>query len=106
MMMLISSLKAMENGCTVETVIVFANLNTLAVLYGSWHYLRENVTRKVVLSLLVIIAGALIFSKGDLTFNAWGYAWLIVNTIATCTYNLYTKHTLNIIKFEAKPASW
>jgi len=106
MAMLLSSLKAMENGCTVETVIVFANLNTLAVLYGSWNFLRENVTRNVVLSLLVIIAGALIFSKGDLEFNAWGYGWLLVNTAATCSYNLYTKHTLNVIKFEAKPASW
>lgn len=31
-----------------------------------------------------------------------GYIWLVVNTVATCSYNLFTKHTLGKIGFTSK----
>ena len=52
-------------------------------------------TRGVVISVLIMIFGALVAASNDLAFDVVAYCFILANDAFTASYGVYTKKTLN-----------
>lgn len=92
-------MKALENS-NVETVIVFQTLTSLAVAYGDFKLLNSGApSSKIILSLLIIVLGAVLYVLVDSQdgFKAGAYLWVFLYFIAKVSDMLYTKHIVDTV---------
>jgi hypothetical protein len=92
--MLVSSMLALLKVSAV-TLIVIRNLTAISVAALEWMVLGTSVSRSAVVSLLGMVGGAVAFGLHDLTFDVRGYAWLVVNMIATSGYQVLVKRVIS-----------
>ena len=59
------------------------------------YILGNNPTRSVVMSVLIMIFGALVAASNDLAFDLHAYFFILCNDAFTASYGVYTKKSLN-----------
>eukprot|EP00002_Diphylleia_rotans_P019343 TRINITY_DN3744_c0_g2_i1.p1 TRINITY_DN3744_c0_g2~~TRINITY_DN3744_c0_g2_i1.p1 ORF type:complete len:368 (+),score=76.22 TRINITY_DN3744_c0_g2_i1:61-1164(+) len=98
MVMLFSSLRSLFY-VSIPTVIVFRNINSLAVAFGEIALLKKVITRDTWTAMGVIIIGAFAYANWDIEFHALGYFWTFLNIAAMCGYSLYVKWVMGVVKY-------
>jgi hypothetical protein len=91
---LVSSMLALLRVSAV-TLIVIRNLTAISVAALERAVLGTSVSGFSVVSLLGMVGGAVAFGLHDLTFDAQGYAWLVVNMVATSCYQVMVKRIIS-----------
>lgn len=91
---LVSSMLALLKVSAV-TLIVIRNLTAISVAALERLVLGTPVSFSAVVALLGMVGGAVAFGLHDLTFDVQGYAWLIVNMIATSGYQVMVKRIIS-----------
>jgi len=92
-----TNMKALEYS-NVETVIVFQTLTSLVIAYGDYAYLGTGVpSSKVILSLGMIVVGALCYVATDSEFRMDTYFWVFMYFIAKTVDMLYTKRIVDTV---------
>ena len=79
-------------------VAMFSALRRVSILMtlcGQWYVLNKKPSRPVILSVLVMILGAVIASADDLNFDALGYTYVMVNNILTTGAQIETKRAMD-----------
>lgn len=92
--MLVSSMLALLKVSAV-TFIVIRNLTAISVAALEWVVMGTPVSRSAVVALLGMVGGAVSFGLRDLTFDVQGYAWLVVNMVATSGYQVMVKRIIS-----------
>jgi len=76
---------------SIPVMTVFKNLTNLIIAYGDWYFFGERVTRTIIISFAMMVAGSVLTGYYDLEFNAMGYAWMSCNCCAQAAYVLYMR---------------
>lgn len=101
----------------IHIVVVFKNVTNIAIVVGEWLIFHERVTRWVVVSLIIMLLGALMATLSDTSpslyssrttlhgnDDTWemeealvlrrmaGYIWMVLNCAATAIYVLYMRY--------------
>ena len=90
---LLSSLMALMKVSAV-TLIVIRNLISCTVAFFEYTVLKTRIGARSMLSLAGILGGAMLYAMFDITFDAVGYVWLLVNIVATTTYQVSVKRLI------------
>eukprot|EP01116_Phalansterium_solitarium_P001153 TRINITY_DN1092_c0_g2_i1.p1 TRINITY_DN1092_c0_g2~~TRINITY_DN1092_c0_g2_i1.p1 ORF type:complete len:429 (-),score=118.81 TRINITY_DN1092_c0_g2_i1:68-1225(-) len=90
MAMLLSSLLSLRY-VTVVTLTVIRNATALVVAAADGVVLKVNISFMTVAALMGILLGSIVYGQTDINFHALGYAYLLLNVIATSTYQIYVK---------------
>jgi hypothetical protein len=90
---LLSSLLSLMKVSAV-TLIVIRNLISCTVAFFEFVVLKTKIAPRSALSLAGILGGALMYALHDITFDALGYAWLLVNVVATTAYQILVKRVI------------
>jgi len=85
---------------TVPMVTIFKNVQTCVTAFGDWWFFSKTVSVYTLLTLMIMISGALVAGYNDLEYNFWGYVWVIVNCLCGSAYVLYTKLAMDTLKME------
>jgi len=88
--MLVTSLKAFQSA-SIAAVVVQRNLISLVTAGAELVFLGRSMNTLAFLSLLGILAGALVFGIVDVEFDKLGYFWLVVNILASATFQIVNK---------------
>jgi len=91
---LVSSMLALLRVSAV-TLIVIRNLTAISVAVLERVVLGTSVSGSSVVALLGMVSGAVAFGLHDLTFDAQGYAWLVVNMAGTSCYQVMVKRIIS-----------
>jgi len=92
-----TNIKSLEYS-NVETVIVFQTLTSLVIAYGDFKLLNSGMpSKKVILSLSIIVFGALCYVFTDSTFEFHSYKWVVLYFAAKTTEMLYVKHVIDTV---------
>jgi len=92
-----TNVKALEYS-NVETVIVFQTLTSLVIAYGDYKLLHTALpSPKVILSLGVIVVGAVCYVATDSEFKVETYFWVVMYFVAKTVDMLYTKHIVDTV---------
>lgn len=84
---------------TVAMFTVFKNLTIIIVALGEQKLFASNITGLMWLSFGLMVVGSMIGGFNDLTFNARGYFWMVLNSASNAAYLLYMKRTIKSIGF-------
>ena len=82
----------------VLNVAMFSALRRVSILMtllGQWFILHQKPARPVILSVLVMILGAVIASADDIGFDALGYAYVMMNNVLTTGAQIETKRAMD-----------
>lgn len=99
--MLLTSFVAMRY-LSVPMITIFKQLANLVTATGEYYIFGKPVSKGVVLSFVLMIAGAILAAVNDLSFSFLGYCWQAANCVSTSSYVLYLKHatrTVQLSKF-------
>ena len=80
-------------------VAMFSALRRLSIfmtLLGQWYYLKQKPSNGVILSVFVMIFGAIIAVGDDLSFNALGYGMVTMNNFLTAYSQLEMKRGIQL----------
>lgn len=96
-------------GLPIHIVTVFKNVTNIIIVFGEWRFFGERVGGLVLVSLGVMLMGAVMSSYSDVGGKATpstlsGYFWMFLNCAATAGYVLYMRYatsrsSLKISKF-------
>ncbi|CAI5743059.1 unnamed protein product [Hyaloperonospora brassicae] len=96
-------------GLPIHIVTVFKNVTNIIIVCGEWRFFHERVGRLVIVSLAIMLLGAVMSSYSDVGGLATpsslsGYFWMFLNCLATAGYVLYMRYatsrsSLKISKF-------
>ena len=87
-----SNIKTLQY-CNVETFIVFRCGSPLIICVADWFFLgRELPSKRSVLSLIIILMGAVMYVLTDGNFNVTGYAWVLSWLVIFVGEQIYVKH--------------
>eukprot|EP00803_Ostreobium_quekettii_P002137 evm.model.scf_577EXC.11 EVM.evm.TU.scf_577EXC.11 scf_577EXC:75761-76822(-) len=81
----------------VAMVTLLKNLTNFVVILGDLVFFKKRYGAMVWGSLVLMFVSALAGAITDLSFNATGYAWQIVNCLFTGSYSLFLKFTMSKI---------
>ncbi|CAH0521288.1 unnamed protein product [Peronospora belbahrii] len=96
-------------GLPIHIVTVFKNVTNIIIVFGEWRFFGERVGGLVLISLGIMLLGAVMSSYSDVGDQATpstlsGYFWMFLNCAATAGYVLYMRYatsrsSLKISKF-------
>ena len=95
--MLWSSFAAMRH-LSVPMITVFKQLANLLTCVGELYFFGKKVSPIIFVSFGIMIFGAGLAATKDLAFSFQGYAWQIVNCVATSAYVLSLRHATTHVK--------
>ena len=75
-------------------IAMFSALRRISIamtLFGQWFLFNETPSRSVVLSVAMMIVGAIVAVGDDLSFNMFGYACIMMNNLFTAGAQIETK---------------
>lgn len=78
-------------------IAMFSALRRISIamtLFGQWFILNETPSRSVVLSVAMMILGAIVAVGDDLSFNMFGYACIMMNNLFTAGAQIETKRAM------------
>lgn len=70
-------------------------VSILMTLLGQWFILHQKPSRPVILSVLMMILGAVIASADDIGFDALGYSYVMINNVLTTGAQIETKRAMD-----------
>jgi solute carrier family 35 protein len=74
---------------------VLRRFSILMTLYGELYILRNKKSLIIQLSIYLMVFGAIIAALDDLTFDFYGYVFIMLNNFFTAANGIYTKKKLN-----------
>eukprot|EP00300_Choanocystis_sp_HF-7_P007906 c15580_g1_i1.p1 GENE.c15580_g1_i1~~c15580_g1_i1.p1 ORF type:complete len:330 (+),score=62.86 c15580_g1_i1:42-1031(+) len=83
---------------SVPFLTIFKNLTNVAITFGEQRLFGQSVSRGVLLSIFVMVAGSCCAAVNDIQFNAQGYLWMLCNCAVTASYILYMKLAMDTTK--------
>jgi len=89
------------NLLTVPMATIFKNSTNVLITMGDFFFYRRAVSRGIVMSLLLMLTGAILAGSSDLEFNLTGYLWAILNCFVTAAYVLYMPRAIADSKLNA-----
>lgn len=78
-------------------VAMFSALRRISIfmtMVAQYYCFQRTVTRPVFCSVLLMIGGSLVAAIGDLSFNAFGYVYIMLNNVFTVAVQIQTKKIL------------
>eukprot|EP00124_Ichthyophonus_hoferi_P000771 Ihof_evm13s31 gene=Ihof_evmTU13s31 len=76
---------------SIPIVTVFKNLTNIVVAYGDKYFYGQDVTKGVLISLILMVLGSLASGSTDLQFSPVGYMWMLANCASTGANALYIR---------------
>ena len=89
--MLFSSMSALGL-LSVPMVTVWKNLGVVLIVLGDWYVHQNEVIFLIIVSLIIIVFGAVFAGYEDLYYSFSGYMWMMLNIVCTAMYSLYVKY--------------
>lgn len=83
----------------VSLFTVFKNLTIIGVALGERHMFSTRITPLMWLSFGLIVSSSLLGAYNDITFNALGYFWMIMNCLVSAGYILYMRRAIKTVGF-------
>jgi hypothetical protein len=74
---------------------VLRRFSVLMTMYGESYILRMTKSLPVQLSIYAMVFGSIVAASGDLTFDLYGYIYIMLNNIFTAANGIYTKDKLD-----------
>lgn len=91
--MLFSSYLSLQH-LNVALVTIFKNVTNVGVALGDFYMFGRRASNGVMLSLAVMVAGAVLTGFSDVSFNLVGYVWMAINCASTAGYLLYMRYVM------------
>ncbi len=70
----------------VALVTIFKNLTNIIILFGDWYFFNQKASVGIVLSLTLVLLGAVAAGVEDIAFSLSGYIWMALNCAVTAAY--------------------
>jgi GDP-mannose transporter len=83
----------------VSLFTVFKNLTIIMIALGERHMFNATITPMMWLSFLLIVSSSVIGAVHDITFNAVGYFWMVLNCSISAGYILYMRKAIKTVDF-------
>mmetsp|Transcript_49687 Transcript_49687/g.140698 ORF Transcript_49687/g.140698 Transcript_49687/m.140698 type:complete len:224 (-) Transcript_49687:215-886(-) len=83
---------------SVPMIMVFKNTTNVLIVSGEWYLYGQEASVGVMVSIVVMVLGAVLAAHEDLSFNATGYLWMGLNCCSTAGYVLYMRKVTSSIK--------
>jgi GDP-mannose transporter len=80
----------------VPVVTIFKNVASVFTMIGAWFLFGETASAGVVGSLSLCVLGAFLSGASDITPNAAGYVWVLLNCLSTAAYVLYMRSNVKM----------
>ena len=61
-------------------------------MVGEYLLLNQTVTNSIIVSVLLMVLGAIVAASADLTFDLYAYVIINVNNLFTASLNVVSKH--------------
>ncbi|XP_068644526.1 GDP-mannose transporter GONST2-like isoform X2 [Aristolochia californica] len=92
--MLVTGMYSLEN-MNVAMVTILKNVTNIITAVGEYYVFRKRQNRKVWIAMLLMIISAMSGGITDLSFDAVGYTWQIVNCFLTAGYSLMMRQVMD-----------
>ncbi len=69
----------------VPMVTIFKNLTNIITVFGDYYLFGEKISPIVVISILIMVFGAVMAGFNDIEFNFIGYFWMVINCLFTAS---------------------
>lgn len=83
---------------SIPMVTITKNLSNIITVVGEWYLFGEPLSVLTLLSVLIMVVGAILAGANDLEFNLYGYVWMAINCVFTASYVLYMRFASTSIK--------
>ena len=83
---------------SIPMVTITKNLANIITVFGEWYLFGEPLSYLTLLSVLIMVVGAVLAGANDLEFNLYGYLWMAINCFFTSGYVLYMRFASTSIK--------
>lgn len=84
---------------TVAMFTVFKNITIIIVALGEERIFGSRINGLMWISFGLMVFGSIVGGMNDLSFNAVGYFWMILNSASSAAYLLYMKGTIKSVGF-------
>jgi drug/metabolite transporter (DMT)-like permease len=74
---------------SVPLVTIFKNVTNIIILAGDWYFFGQPTSLPIVLSLLLMLSGAVMAGVADIAFSLPGYIWMALNCVCTAAYSAF-----------------
>ncbi|KAK1644421.1 hypothetical protein QYE76_062226 [Lolium multiflorum] len=95
--MLITSMFSLKY-INVAMLTILKNVANVLTASGETYFFKKQHDRQVWISLTLMIISAIAGGITDLSFNAVGYTWQIINCVLTASYSLTLRHVMDSAK--------
>ncbi|KAH7836936.1 hypothetical protein Vadar_007595 [Vaccinium darrowii] len=102
--MLVTGMYSLKN-LNIAMVTILKNMTNILTAVGEYIMFRKLQNQKVWSAMFLMIISAVSGGITDLSFNAVGYAWQIVNCILTAAYSLTLRRVMDTAKQFTKSGS-
>ncbi|KAG5515135.1 hypothetical protein RHGRI_036243 [Rhododendron griersonianum] len=102
--MLVSGMYSL-NYINIAMVTILKNMTNIITAVGEYFIFRKHQNRKVWIAMFLMIISAVSGGITDLSFDAVGYAWQIINCILTAGYSLTLRRVMDTAKHLTKSGS-
>ncbi|KAF7120937.1 hypothetical protein RHSIM_Rhsim13G0071400 [Rhododendron simsii] len=102
--MLVSGMYSL-NYINIAMVTILKNMTNIITAVGEYFIFRKHQNRKVWIAMFLMIISAVSGGITDLSFDAVGYAWQIINCILTAGYSLTLRRVMDTTKHLTKSGS-
>ena len=83
---------------SVPMVTIFKNMSNLITVTGDYLIFGQPISWLTIISVLIMVLGAVMSAFNDIEFDSYGYFWMVANCICTASYSLYMRYaTTNVI---------
>ncbi|KAE8039239.1 hypothetical protein FH972_011667 [Carpinus fangiana] len=89
----------------IAMVTILKNMTNILTAIGELYIFRKNQNQKVWTAMFLMIISAVTGGITDLSFNAVGYAWQILNCVLTASYSLTLRHVMDEAKKSTRSGS-
>ena len=83
---------------SVPMVTITKNLANIITVFGEYYLFGEPLSYLTLLSVFIMVVGAVLAGANDLEFNFYGYVWMAINCVFTSGYVLYMRYASTSIK--------
>ncbi|KAI8523610.1 hypothetical protein RHMOL_Rhmol13G0087700 [Rhododendron molle] len=102
--MLVSGMYSL-NYINIAMVTILKNMTNIITAVGEYFIFRKQQNRKVWIAMFLMIISAVSGGITDLSFDAVGYTWQIINCILTAGYSLTLRRVMDTAKHLTKSGS-
>ncbi|KAL2471001.1 GDP-mannose transporter GONST2 [Abeliophyllum distichum] len=102
--MLVSGMYSLKH-VNIAMVTILKNVTNILTATGEFYIFRKRQNEKVWTAIILMIISAISGGITDLSFNAMGYAWQMINCILTASYSLTLRRVMDKAKHLTKSGS-